>query len=99
MHRPTCLQPVLAGGSTINSSLQLLPNKSLARIPVKLCRAAPWPSLADSESPRAAEQLLERQTSQSGLKTLDLFLSLVAIQLHSFQGVFCSQVGLLENPN
>jgi hypothetical protein len=41
--RPTCLQPLLAGGSTVNSSSQLQPNKSQARsarIPVYCCLAA-----------------------------------------------------------
>ncbi len=58
----------------------LAPHAASCRIPVKLCRAAPWPSLADSASLRAAEQLLERQATQSGPRTLDLFLSLEAVQ-------------------
>ncbi len=45
LSRPTCLPPVLAGGSTINSSSQLQPNKSWSRIPVNCCLAAPQPSL------------------------------------------------------
>jgi hypothetical protein len=64
LSRPTCLPPVLAGGSihsTSNSSLQLQPNKSWSRIPVKCGRAAPQPSLANSESLRAAQQQLGRQ--------------------------------------
>ncbi len=64
LSRPTCLPPVLAGGSTVNSSLQLQPNKSWSRIPVNCCRAAPLPSLADSESLRAVllQLLLGRQS-------------------------------------
>jgi hypothetical protein len=53
--RPTCLQPVLAGGSIVNSSTQLQPYKSLSRIQLKCCRAGPLPSLADWESRRAAD--------------------------------------------
>ncbi len=62
LSRPTCLPPVLAGGSTVKSSLQLQPNKSWSRIPVNRGRASPRPSLADSESHRAAQQLLGRQS-------------------------------------
>ncbi len=47
LSRPTCLPPVLAGGSTVNSSSQLQLNKSWSRIPVNCCRAAPRP---DSQS-------------------------------------------------
>ena len=44
--RPTCLQPELAGGSTDNSSLQMQPNKSRARVlvPMNRGRAVPRPS-------------------------------------------------------
>jgi hypothetical protein len=56
---PTCLPPVLAGGSTVKSSS---PNKSWSRIPVNRGRDAPQPSLADSESLRAAQQRLGRQS-------------------------------------
>jgi len=54
--RPTCLPPVLAGGSTVKSSS---PNKSWSRIPVNHCRD---PSLADLESLRAVQQRLEQQS-------------------------------------
>ena len=47
LSRPTCLPPVLAGGSTVKSSS---PNKSWSRIPVNSGRATPQPSPADSES-------------------------------------------------
>ncbi len=63
LSRPTCLPTVLAGGSTVNSSLQLQPNKSWSRIQVNHCRAAPPPSLADSESLRAAQPRLGRQAA------------------------------------
>ena len=53
------LPPVLAGGSTVKSSS---PNKSWSRIPVNRGRDAPQPSLADSESLRAAQQRLGRQS-------------------------------------
>ncbi len=56
-HASACA--VLAGGSTVDSSSHLQPNKSQARIPVNSGRAVP--SLADSESLRAAEQRCARQ--------------------------------------
>ena len=56
LSRPTCLPPVLAGGSTIKSSL---PNKSWSRIPVNRGRD---PSLADLESLRAVQQRLGQQS-------------------------------------
>jgi hypothetical protein len=59
LSRPTCLPPVLAGGSTVKSSS---PNKSWSRIPVNSGRDASMPSLADSESLRAAQQRLGRQS-------------------------------------
>ncbi len=59
LSRPTCLTPVLAGGSTVKSRV---PNKSWSRIPVNCCRDEPLPSLADSESLRAVQQRLGRQS-------------------------------------
>jgi hypothetical protein len=60
--RPTCLPPVLAGCSTVNSISQLQLNKSWARIPVNRGRTAPRPSLTDLWSLRAAQSLLGRQS-------------------------------------
>jgi hypothetical protein len=59
-HRPTCLQPVLAGGSTVHSGSQLQPNKSRARVPVNHGRAVSRPSLA--ELLRAAGAPVSRRT-------------------------------------
>ncbi len=54
------LPPMLAGGSTFNSSQQLQPNESGSSIQVNSCRAAQLPSLADLESLRAMKPLLGR---------------------------------------
>ncbi len=63
LSRPTCLPPVLSGGSIINSSS---PNKSWSRIQVNRCRAAPLPlsclAYSARELLRAAQQRLGRQS-------------------------------------
>ncbi len=62
LSRSTCLPLVLAGGSTVHSNSQLQPNKSWSRIQGNRCRPAPLPSLTDSESLRAVQQRLGRQS-------------------------------------
>jgi hypothetical protein len=42
LSRPTCLPPVLTGGSTVNSSSQLQPNKSWSRIHLEPCHPRYW---------------------------------------------------------
>ena len=81
LSRPTCLPPVLAGGSTVKSSS---PNKSWSRTPVNRGR---HPSLADSESLRAVQQRLGQQSVlAAGLHWQGVFHIKFATNLR-FQGL------------
>ncbi len=87
----TCLPPVLAGGSTVKSSS---PNKSWSSIPVNRGRD---PSLADSESLRAVQQRLGRQSVPAWTPLAGSVSHQIRNQLAPSRSVSCrANMGILE---
>ncbi len=71
--------PVLAGGSTVNSSLQ---NKSWSRIPVNLGRATPrpaWPLTRSHSGQRSSGWGDSQSESQPGLHWQGVFRNLLVL--------------------